>query len=62
MEKFRLKKRSEHLMKSMLLIDIYLKQLMDGGLLYEEKVGREKLFIHHRFFNLLLDESDHTPN
>ena len=40
----------------------YLKQLVDGGLLYEEKAGREKLFIHHRFLNLLLDESDPILN
>lgn len=35
----------------------YLKQLVDGGLLTEEKVGREKLFIHTAFLELLLDES-----
>lgn len=38
----------------------YLKQLVDGGLLSEEKVGREKLFIHHAFLDLLLDDS--TPS
>ncbi len=36
----------------------YLKQLVEGGLLSEEKAGREKLFIHHEFLTLLLDESD----
>jgi len=36
----------------------YLKQLLEGGLLTEEKVGREKLLIHQRFLALLLDESD----
>ena len=36
----------------------YLKQLVSGGLLTEEKVGREKLFIHQSFLALLLDESD----
>lgn len=36
----------------------YLKQLVDSGLLIEEKVGREKLFIHQKFLTLLLDESD----
>jgi len=36
----------------------YLKQLVKGGLLGEEKVGREKLFIHHKFLELLLDESE----
>ena len=40
----------------------YLKQLVATGLLSEEKVGREKLFIHHRFLNLLLDESDPTDS
>lgn len=36
----------------------YLKQLVSTGMLSEEKVGREKIFIHHRFLALLLDESD----
>ena len=36
----------------------YLKQLTSSGLLTEEKIGREKLFIHQRFLALLLDESD----
>ncbi len=36
----------------------YLKQLVDDGMLIEEKVGREKLFIHQKFLQLLLDESD----
>jgi len=36
----------------------YLKQLVSSGLLTEEKIGREKLFIHQRFLALLLDESD----
>lgn len=36
----------------------YLKQLVTAGLLNEEKIGREKLFIHQKFLNLLLDESD----
>ncbi len=40
----------------------YLKQLVDGGMLSEEKVGREKLFIHHAFLDLLLDESDPTES
>lgn len=36
----------------------YLKALAQGGFLVEEKVGREKLFIHRQFLALLLDESD----
>lgn len=39
----------------------YLKQLVDSGLLIEEKVGREKLFIHQKLLMLLLDESDPPP-
>ncbi len=38
----------------------YLRQLVDAGLLAEEKIGREKLFIHQAFLKLLLDESDHS--
>lgn len=34
----------------------YLKQLVAAGLLSEEKVGREKLFIHHQYLDLLLTE------
>ncbi len=34
----------------------YLKALSASGLLEEEKIGREKLFIHHEFLALLLDE------
>jgi Fic family protein len=34
----------------------YLKQLVEGGILREEKAGREKLFIHKHFLHLLLDE------
>jgi len=34
----------------------YLKQLVQHGLLAEEKVGREKLFVHKRYLNLLLNE------
>lgn len=34
----------------------YLKALADSGLLREEKIGREKLFIHREFLALLLDE------
>jgi len=36
----------------------YLKQLAEEGILAEEKVGREKLFIHGRFLDLLLNEED----
>ncbi len=39
----------------------YLQQLVEIGLLAEEKVGREKLFIHKNFLELLLDESDPKP-
>ncbi|CAA6676473.1 MULTISPECIES: protein adenylyltransferase Fic [unclassified Lentimonas] len=35
----------------------YLKQLVDVGLLSEEKVGREKLFIHKSYLKLLLKDS-----
>lgn len=35
----------------------YLKQLVDIGILSEEKVGREKLFIHHNYLQLLLSEN-----
>ena len=36
----------------------YLRQLASKGLLIEEKVGREKLFVHQRFLDLLLDDPD----
>ena len=36
----------------------YLHSLVSLGLLAEEKVGREKLFIHKNFLELLLNESD----
>ena len=35
----------------------YLKQLVDVGILSEEKVGREKLFIHNDYLRLLLSEN-----
>jgi Fic family protein len=35
----------------------YLKQLVEVGLLAEEKVGREKLFIHKRYLQLLLNDN-----
>jgi len=35
----------------------YLKQLVDIGILSEEKIGREKLFIHRRYLELLLNEN-----
>jgi Fic family protein len=35
----------------------YLKQLVSIGILSEEKVGREKLFIHRKYLELLLNES-----
>ena len=35
----------------------YLKQLVDVGLLVEEKVGREKLFIHQQYLELLLKDN-----
>ncbi|MEM1223411.1 MAG: cell filamentation protein Fic [Verrucomicrobiota bacterium] len=35
----------------------YLKQLVEAGLLAEEKVGREKLFIHKRYLQLLLNDN-----
>jgi Fic family protein len=36
----------------------YLKQLVEYNLLEEEKVGREKLFIHKNYLRLLLSEND----
>lgn len=33
----------------------YLNALCESGLLQQEKVGREKLFLHRKFLNLLLD-------
>lgn len=36
----------------------YLKQLVDIGLLAEEKVGREKLFIHKEYLKLLLSDDE----
>ncbi len=36
----------------------YLKQMVEAGFLFEEKVGREKLFVHHRFLDLLLNEQE----
>lgn len=38
---------------------VYLKQLVDLGMLSEVKVGREKLFIHKNFMQLLI--TDHMP-
>jgi len=35
---------------------VYLKELVDYGILAEEKIGREKLFVHKRYLNLLLNE------
>jgi len=35
---------------------VYLKKLVEIGILEEEKVGREKLFIHHQYRKLLLSE------
>ena len=35
---------------------VHLKMLVDIGVLKEVKVGREKLFIHPKFVNLLLHE------
>ncbi|MBI2434993.1 MAG: Fic family protein, partial [Candidatus Hydrogenedentes bacterium] len=36
----------------------YLKRLVDSGVLQELKVGREKLFLHTKFFDLLRQESE----
>ena len=36
----------------------YLKQMVEVGLLSEEKVGREKLFIHDQFLDLLLNDEE----
>ncbi len=37
---------------------IYLKQLVEAGFLSEEKVGREKVFIHHQYLRLLLTDDE----
>ena len=36
----------------------YLKQLVDIGVLQEETVGREKLFLHTKFLTLLIRDSN----
>ena len=36
----------------------YLKQLVSSGILLEEKIGRDKLFIHDRFLKLLLNDAN----
>ena len=36
---------------------VYLKELVNYGLLAEEKIGREKLFVHKQYLALLLNES-----
>ena len=38
----------------------YLKQLVETGLLAEEKVGREKLFIHGQFLKLLMEPDNES--
>lgn len=38
----------------------YLKQLVEAGYLSEEKAGREKLFIHQRYLDLLLSDDEAT--
>jgi hypothetical protein len=39
---------------------VYLKQLVDLGMLSEIKVGREKLFIHPNFMRLLTSDDHPT--
>ncbi len=39
----------------------YLKELVDIGVLEERTVGREKLFIHPKYLNLLIRDDDFTP-
>ncbi len=36
----------------------YLKELVDIGVLEERSVGREKLFIHPKYLNLLIRDDD----
>lgn len=40
---------------------VYLKQLADIGMLSEQKVGREKLFLHQPFLRLLTRDSNDVP-
>ena len=41
---------------------VYLKQLCDIGVLEEHKVGREKLFLHPKFLDLLTqDKNEFNP-
>ena len=38
----------------------YLKELVDIGVLEERALGREKLFIHPKYLNLLIRDDDFT--
>ena len=39
----------------------YLGELVEIGVLEERTVGREKLFIHPKYLNLLIRDNDFTP-
>lgn len=39
----------------------YLKELVEIGVLEERPVGREKLFIHRKYINLLIRDDNFTP-
>ena len=39
----------------------YLKELVEIGVLHEQKVGREVLFLNHRLLALLTGEDNNVP-